>query len=166
MSPDGSQPSRDAKETMMPTITPFLWFASEAEEASNLYVSIFPSGRVISVQRVQGRVLSTEFELQGQRFIALNGRQGNGFTDAVSFLVPCETQAEIDRYWDAFVAAGGAPGRCGWLKDRFGVSWQVVPRALSQMLGDADPARAHRVLQAMLEMQKLDVGRLRAAHEG
>jgi predicted 3-demethylubiquinone-9 3-methyltransferase (glyoxalase superfamily) len=150
----------------MPTVTPFLWFDSQAEEAMNFYASVFPRSKVVSVNRAQGRVMSVEFELEGQRFMALNGGPMYKFTEAVSWLVSCETQAEIDALWTKLTADGGEPGQCGWLKDRYGLSWQVVPKALGQLLGGGDAATSKRVMDAMLQMDKLDVGRLEAAFGG
>lgn len=151
----------------MSRITPFLWFATEAEEAANHYVSILPNSRVLHVMRggPGGAVVAVGFELDGQPFTALNGRPGAGFTDATSFAIACETQEEVDRYWSA-LTSGGEEGQCGWLKDRYGVSWQVVPRVLSRLLGDPDPAKAGRALQAMLAMKKLDIAALERAHAG
>jgi predicted 3-demethylubiquinone-9 3-methyltransferase (glyoxalase superfamily) len=146
----------------MPAIKSCLWFHADAEEAANFYVSLFPNSKVVNAMRAGGAVLAVEFLLDGQPFTALNGRQEPGFTDAASFMVPCESQADVDRYWDALVR-GGAEGRCGWLKDRFGVSWQVVPNGLGALLGDEDPAKAGRVMQAMLGMKKLDIDVLRRA---
>ena len=145
----------------MPTITPFLWFDSQAEEAMNLYTSIFKNSKVLSVSRAQGRVMSVEFELQGQKFMGLNAGPQYQFSEAVSFFVACDSQAEIDEYWEKLTADGGEPGRCGWLKDKFGLSWQIIPNALGQMLGD--PATGKQVMNAMLQMDKLDLKRLEEA---
>lgn len=150
----------------MPTITPFLWFDSEAEEAMQLYTSIFKRSKVIAVNRGQGRVMSVTFELEGQRFMGLNAGPMYKFNEAVSFFVGCETQAEIDDLWTKLIADGGQPSRCGWLKDKFGLSWQIVPNTLGQMLADADPARSGRVVNAMLQMNKLDLAELRRAYDG
>ena len=150
----------------MPTVTPFLWFDSQAEEAMNFYASVFPRSKVVSVNRAQGRVMSVEFELEGQRFMALNGGPMYKFTEAVSWLVSCETQAEIDALWTKLTADGGEPGQCGWLKDRYGLSWQVVPKALGQLLGGGDAATSKRVMDAMLQMDKLDLKRLQEAYNG
>jgi predicted 3-demethylubiquinone-9 3-methyltransferase (glyoxalase superfamily) len=150
----------------MPTITPFLWFDTQAEEATDLYTSIFTNSRTISVNRAQGRVMSTEFELEGQRFMALNAGPMFTFNEAVSFFVACETQEEIDDLWAKLTDGGGSPGRCGWLKDKFGVSWQIVPKTLGRLLSDADPAKAKRAMDAMLQMDKLDTRRLQQAHAG
>ena len=149
----------------MPTITPFLWFDSHAEDAMNLYVSIFKNSKVIGVQRVQGRVMSVQFELDGQRFIGLNGGPHFKFTEAISFFVGCETQQEIDDLWAKLLADGGQPSQCGWLKDKYGLSWQVVPNALTRMLGDTDPVKAKRVTEAMMQMVKLDVKKLQNAYD-
>lgn len=150
----------------MPTITPFLWFDTQAEEAMNLYTSIFRRSKVISVNRAQGKVMSVEFELEGQKFMGLNAGPVYKFTEAVSFFVACETQQEIDELWARLTADGGEPGRCGWLKDKFGLSWQVVPGALGRMLSDKDAAKAGRVMQAMLQMNKLDLAALQRAYDG
>ena len=150
----------------MSTITPFLWFDTQAEEAMNLYTSIFKRSKVLTVNKAQGKVVSVEFELEGQKFMGLNAGPPFKFNEAVSFFVACETQEEIDDLWSKLIAGGGAPSRCGWLKDQFGLSWQIIPRALGQMLGDKDPAKAGRVMNAMLQMEKLDVKRLEAAYHG
>ncbi len=149
----------------MQKITPFLWFDGNAEEAVRHYVSIFQNSRVVSVSRQGERVFSLTFELEGQRFMALNGGPQFKFSEALSLFVSCETQAEVDELW-ARLGSGGQPGRCGWLKDKFGLSWQVIPTALGQMLQDQDPARAGRVVQAMLQMDKLDIAGLRRAYDG
>jgi predicted 3-demethylubiquinone-9 3-methyltransferase (glyoxalase superfamily) len=148
---------------MMQTITPFLWFDTQAEEAMNFYTSVFPNSKVISINRAQGRVMGVEFEVNGQRVMGLNGGPMYKFTEAFSLFVSCDTQAEIDNYWTTLTAEGGEPGRCGWLKDRFGLSWQIVPTVLPRLLSDPDPQRAGRVVQAMLEMNKLDIATLQGA---
>ena len=150
----------------MPSITPFLWFDSQAEEAMNLYTSIFKRSKVISVNRAGGRVMSVQFELENQKFMALNAGPQYTFTEAISFFVACETQAEIDDLWARLTADGGSESRCGWLKDKFGLSWQIVPNSLGRMLGDPDPGKAQRTMQAMLQMQKLDIAKLEAAWKG
>ena len=150
----------------MPTITPFLWFDTQAEEAMNFYASIFKRSKVISVNRVQGKVMSVAFELEGQRFMALNAGPQFKFTEAVSFFVACETQQEIDELWARLTADGGAPSQCGWLKDKFGLSWQIVPNSLGRMLSDSDAGKSKRVMDAMLQMKKLDLKRLEQAYEG
>ena len=149
----------------MPAIKSCLWFRSEAEEAANFYVSVFPRSRIVNVMRAGDAAVAVGFVLDAVPFLALNGRQEPGFTDASSLVVTCDSQAEIDRYWDA-LANGGAEGRCGWLTDRFGVSWQVVPTDMGALLGGADPAAAGRAMQAMLGMRKLDVAALRRARDG
>jgi predicted 3-demethylubiquinone-9 3-methyltransferase (glyoxalase superfamily) len=150
----------------MLTIAPFLWFESQAEEAMNFYASIFPRSKAISVNGAQGRVMSVEYELEGQRFIALNGGPMYRFNEAVSVLVSCETQDEIDALWKKLTADGGEPGRCGWLKDKFGLSWQVVPTSLGKFLsGGGDPARAKRVMDVFCQMSKFDIGQLQAAYD-
>jgi predicted 3-demethylubiquinone-9 3-methyltransferase (glyoxalase superfamily) len=150
----------------MPTITPFLWFDTQAEEAMNLYVSIFKRSKVISVNRAAGKVMSVKFELEGQAFMALNAGPVYRFTEAISFFVGCESQQEIDELWAKLIADGGAPSRCGWLKDKFGLSWQIVPHALGRMLSDKDAAKSTRVMNAMLQMNKLDLEALQQAFNG
>ena len=150
----------------MPSITPFLWFDTQAEEAMNFYASVFNRSKVLSVNRAQGKVMSVEFELEGQKFMALNAGPMYTFTEAVSFFVACETQLEIDDLWEKLTAEGGSPSRCGWLKDKFGLSWQIIPTALGRLLNDKDPGRAGRVMNAMLQMNKLDIGQLQRAYDG
>jgi predicted 3-demethylubiquinone-9 3-methyltransferase (glyoxalase superfamily) len=150
----------------MPTITPFLWFDTQAEEAMNFYASIFKRSKVIAVNRAQGRVMSVQFELEGQPFMALNAGPQFKFTEAISFFVGCETQQEIDELWAKLIADGGAPSRCGWLKDKFGLSWQIIPTALGRMLSDKDAAKSGRVMNAMLQMEKIDLKQLQQAYEG
>jgi len=150
------------------TITPFLWFETQAEEAMNYYLSVFKDGKTTAVHHAEGRVMSVEFELEGQRFMALNaGRPSRGFTESISFFVSCETQAEIDRLWTTLIGDGGAANRCGWLQDKYGVSWQIIPSSLGRLLsGDGDAARGGRVLNAMLQMGKLDEAQLQRAFDG
>lgn len=148
------------------TITPFLWFDTQAEEAMTFYASVFTRSKVISVNRAQGRVMSVQFELEGQTFIGLNAGPQFPFTEAVSFFVGCDSQQEIDELWTKLTADGGAPSRCGWLKDKFGLSWQIVPNGLGQMLSDADSAKATRTMHAMLQMEKLDMRVLQQAYDG
>ena len=148
------------------TITPFLWFDTQAEEAMNYYLSVFKNGKTKAVHRAQGRVMSVEFELEGQPFMALNGGAASKFTESISFFVSCETQADIDRLWTTLIGDGGEASRCGWLKDKFGLSWQIIPSSLGRLLsGGGDAARAGRVLNAMLQMGKLDIARLQAAYD-
>ena len=149
----------------MPTITPFLWFDTRAEEAMNFYASIFERSRVISVNRAGGKVMTVEFELEGQKFMALNAGPAFMFNESISFFVGCETQQEIDDYWDK-LTADGAPGRCGWLKDKYGLSWQIVPKALGRLLGGSDGAKSKRVMDALMQMNKLDVNALQRAYDG
>ena len=149
----------------MPTVTPFLWFDTQAEEAMNFYASIFPQSRVLAVHGAPGRVMSVEFELEGQKFMALNAGPHFKFNEAVSFFVSCETQQEVDELWDKLTAGGGSPSRCGWLKDRFGLSWQIVPNTLGRLLSSADAAGSKRVMDAMMQMSKLDAGRLQQAFD-
>ncbi|HKT52960.1 MAG TPA: VOC family protein [Caulobacteraceae bacterium] len=155
----------------MPKITPFLWFDKEAEEAAEFYVSIFPNSKIGKVSRYseagpgpKGQAMVVAFELDGEAFMALNGGPHFHFTEAVSFTVDCSGQEEVDRYWDALLAGGGKPSQCGWLKDRFGLSWQVVPRQLGELMSDANPAKAKATAEAMMKMIKLDVAALEAAH--
>jgi predicted 3-demethylubiquinone-9 3-methyltransferase (glyoxalase superfamily) len=150
----------------MPEITTFLTYNDQAEVAAKLYVSIFEGGKLLSsTPGPRGTVMSVTFELFGTRFIALNGGPTFTFAQGMSLFVLCDTQAEIDRYW-ARLTEGGKEVQCGWLTDRFGVSWQIVPRGLGEMLSDRDPARSGRALQAMLGMKKLDIAALRRAYEG
>jgi len=135
----------------MPTITPFLWFDTQAEEAMIFYASIFKRSKVVSVNRAQGKVMSVQFELEGQKFMALNAGPHFTFTEAISFFVGCETQQEIDELWAKLIADGGAPSRCGWLKDKFGLSWQIIPNQLGGMLGDKDAGKSGRVMNARLQ---------------
>jgi len=149
----------------MPTITPFLWFDTQAEEAMNFYASVFERSRVVSVSRAAGKVMTVEFELEGQKFMALNAGPAFTFNESISFFVGCETQQEIDDYWDK-LTADGAPGRCGWLKDKYGLSWQIVPKALGRLLGGSDGAKSKRVMDALMQMNKLDVNALQRAYDG
>ena len=155
---------------MRHTITPFLWFDTQAEEAATFYTSIFKNAKIGTVTRYsdggpgpKGTVMTVQFELDGQEFIALNGGPHFTFTEAISFVVHCETQEEVDYYWEKLSADGGTPVQCGWLKDKFGLSWQIVPTVLPQLLATADAATAQRVTQAMLHMIKLDIGTLQQA---
>ena len=148
------------------TIAPFLWFDTQAEEAMNYYLSVFENGRPKAVHRAGGRVMSVEFELAGQPFMALNGGSPSKFTESISWFVSCETQADIDRLWATLIGDGGEPSRCGWLKDKYGMSWQIIPSSLGQLLGGGgDAACAERVLHAMLQMAKLDVAALQRAYD-
>ena len=157
---------------MTQQITPFLWFDDNADEAVNFYLSIFKDSRLLDATRYgeagpgpKGTIMTATFELNGQQFIALNGGPRFKFTEAVSFVVKCETQEEIDYYWDKLLD-GGEPQRCGWLKDRFGLSWQIVPAQLSELFGGNDPQRAGRVMQAMMQMVKFDIAKLEQAYDG
>ena len=158
----------------MPKITPFLWFDGNAEQAAKFYTSIFPNSRIDKVVNAatdtpsnrKGEVITVEFTLDGSKFVGLNGGPDFKFSEAVSFEIDCQDQAEVDRYWDALVQGGGEHSVCGWLKDKFGLSWQVVPRQLNEMLESDDPAAAERAMKAMLDMTKLDVAKLREAYEG
>jgi predicted 3-demethylubiquinone-9 3-methyltransferase (glyoxalase superfamily) len=157
---------------MTQKITPFLWFNDNAEEAINFYLSIFKNSRLISAQRYgdagpgpKGSIMTATFELNGQEFMALNGGPHFKFTEAISLFVKCETQEEVDGYW-AKLLEGGQPQQCGWLKDKFGLSWQIIPNALGELLGAKEPERAKRVMEAMLKMQKIDVAKLKEAYAG
>jgi predicted 3-demethylubiquinone-9 3-methyltransferase (glyoxalase superfamily) len=153
----------------MPSITPNLWFDTEAEEAAKFYCSVFPNSKITAVShygdagpREAGMVLTVEFELDGQRFTGINGGPEFTFDEAVSFLIDCKDQAEVDFYWEK-LSEGGEESQCGWLKDRFGVSWQVVPSRMAELLTDPDSARANRAMQAMLGMKKIDLAAIEAA---
>jgi predicted 3-demethylubiquinone-9 3-methyltransferase (glyoxalase superfamily) len=150
-------------------ITPFLWFDGHAEEAANFYVSIFPNSKVSSTSRYgeagpgpKGSVMTIAFDLDGLSFTALNGGPMFKFTEAISLVVHCETQAEVDHYWDK-LSAGGQQVQCGWLKDKYGLSWQIVPNALIELVQDKDPAKSQRVMAAMMQMKKIDIAGLKAA---
>jgi len=150
-----------------------LWFENQAEEAARYYVSVFDNSRVLDVSRYgeggpapAGEVITAEFEIEGRKFLALNGGPPSNFNESVSFVVDCADQAEVDRYWSALTDGGGAEGQCGWLKDRYGVSWQIVPSVLGSLLGGPNPEGAQRAMQAMLRMRKLDVAVLQTAYEG
>ena len=147
----------------MNKITPFLWFNGQAEEAANYYVSIFKNGKVLSVDRVGGQVMLVNFELEGQRFMALNAGPEFKFTEAISLFVSCESQEEVDQLWEK-LSAGGQKSRCGWLKDKYGLSWQIIPTALGELMGDSDPEKAQAVMQAMLKMDKIVIADLQKAH--
>jgi predicted 3-demethylubiquinone-9 3-methyltransferase (glyoxalase superfamily) len=154
----------------MQKITPFLWFDGKAEEATNFYTSIFKNSKVLSVLRYgeagpgpAGSVMSATFELEGQRFIALNGGPQFTFSPAISFFVNCETQKEVDELWEKLLA-GGEKNRCGWLRDRYGISWQIIPTVLGELLGDDDEEKSQRVMKAMLGMEKIDIAGLQRAY--
>ena len=150
----------------MKKITPFLWFDTQAEEAMNFYISIFKHSKVLGVTPgPNGIASSVSFELEGQEFIGLNAGPQFKFNEAISFYVDCETQEEVDELWSKLTADGGEESMCGWLKDKYGLSWQIIPQGLGQMLNDPDPARAQRVMQAMLKMNKIDLAGLEAAYE-
>jgi len=170
-----ARPSSENDTRMRPEqkIKTFLWFDDDAEEAVNFYVSLIPNSKVLSTSRwgdggpvPKGTLMSARFELGGVEFMALNGGPVYRFNEAISLFVACESQGEIDDLWDRLTSSSGEKGRCGWLKDRFGLSWQIVPSTLGAMLGDPDPAKARRVGAAMMGMDKLDLAALRRAHEG
>ncbi len=161
----------------MPQITPCLWFDSEAEEAATFYTLIFPNSRIGTIARygeagqevhgqTAGRVMIVEFELDGKPFTALNGGPNFKFNEAISLQVFCESQHEIDHYWDALIDTSRGVGQCGWLKDKYGLSWQIVPRMMGELMGDQSTQGGQRAMEAMLKMTKLDIEQLRAAHEG
>jgi predicted 3-demethylubiquinone-9 3-methyltransferase (glyoxalase superfamily) len=157
----------------MQKITPFLWFDNQAEEAARFYTSIFKNSKLGAISRYgdtgpgpKGSVLVAHFFIEGQEFMALNGGPLFRFTEAVSFVVNCDTQDEIDYYWDKLIAGGGKPSQCGWLKDKFGLSWQVVPAALTTFLTGPDPEKSNRVMQAILKLAKLDLPTLQRAYDG
>jgi predicted 3-demethylubiquinone-9 3-methyltransferase (glyoxalase superfamily) len=167
---DGRQESHlDRKDSAMQKITPFLWFDGNAEEAANFYISIFKNSKMGKISRYgdagpgpKGSAMSVTFQIEGQEFFALNGGPQFKFTPAISFFVNCETQQEVDDLW-AKLSAGGRTDRCGWLQDKFGLSWQIIPTVLGQLLGDKDPQRAKRAMQAMLQMTKIDIEKLQQA---
>ena len=153
----------------MQKIITYLWFDNQAEEAARYYTSIFGNSKILSISRYPeggpapaGQVMNVKFQLEGQEFLALNGGPHFPFTEAISLLVNCEGQAEVDALWDR-LSEGGEPGRCGWLKDRYGLSWQIIPTALVELIGDADPGRSQRAVQAMLGMGRIDIDQLREA---
>jgi predicted 3-demethylubiquinone-9 3-methyltransferase (glyoxalase superfamily) len=155
----------------MHKITPFLWFDTQAEEAANFYVSVFDNSRIVKITRYgeagpgpKGSVMTVEFELQGQEFIGLNGGPHFKFTEAISFSVDCKTQQEVDRFW-AKLTEGGEEGPCGWAKDKYGLSWQINPTILGQMLSDPDAEKSQRVMRAMLGMKKIDIAGLQKAYD-
>lgn len=157
----------------MPKLTPNLWFDANAEEAANFYLSVFPNSEITNVARYPegspgptGEVMTIQFVLDGQPFTGINGGPQFSFDEAVSFEITCADQDEVDHYWDALLAGGGVESQCGWLKDRFGLSWQVVPTGMEEVFTDPDPERARRAMQAMLGMRKLDLAALRAAADG
>lgn len=157
----------------MKKITPFLWFNDNAEDALNFYKSVFKNSKIITIDRlpegapgVQGKVMTAQMEIEGQEFMFLNGGPAFKFNEAVSFFVTCENQEEVDYYWEKLTADGGEESQCGWLKDKFGVSWQIIPKTLGEMLGDPDPEKAGRAMQAMLKMKKIDIAELERARDG
>ena len=156
----------------MQKITPFLWFDNNAEEAMNLYNTIFKNSKIGKISKYgdagpgpKGQVMTASFQLFGQEFIALNGGPAFKFTEAISFVVNCESQEEVDEYWNKLTADGGQESQCGWLKDKFGLSWQIVPTILNKLLGDKDAQKAQRVMQAMLKMKKIVIADLQKAYD-
>ena len=157
----------------MQKITPFLWFDNQAEEAANFYVSVFKNSKILSVTRYgdtgpgpKGSVMVASFELDGQKFNALNGGPIFKFTEAISLVVNCESQAEVDHFWEKLTADGGQEVQCGWLKDKYGLSWQIVPTILVELLQDQDPDKTQRVMKAMMKMVKMDIDTLKRASAG
>jgi len=161
----------------MQKITPFLWFKDNAEEAANLYTSLFKNSKITRITRYNeavakasgqpaGSAMTVEFTIDGQDFVALNGGPHFKFTEATSFVINCEDQEEVDKFWSALTADGGEESQCGWLKDKFGLSWQVTPTVLSKLIGDPDPARAERAMKAMLTMKKIDIQAIKDAADG
>jgi predicted 3-demethylubiquinone-9 3-methyltransferase (glyoxalase superfamily) len=166
---------RKPKGNIMPTtqkIKTYLWFDSNAEEAVSFYTSLFKNSKILDVMRYgdggpgpKGAAMLVTFQLEGQEFIALNGGPQFKFTEAISLLVDCESQEEVDELWEKLTADGGAPSQCGWLKDKFGLSWQIIPKVLIEMLKDKNPERSKRVMETMLQMSKIDIGKLNQAYE-
>ena len=151
----------------MQKITPFLWFDTQAEEAMKFYTSIFKNSKILSTMPgPDGKVMTGTFELNGQEFMALNAGPQFKFTEAISFFVNCENQEEVDYYWNKLIEGGGEESMCGWLKDKYGLSWQIIPKALGEMFGDNNRAKAGRAIQAMLQMKKIDMKKLQQAFEG
>jgi predicted 3-demethylubiquinone-9 3-methyltransferase (glyoxalase superfamily) len=170
--PNSITPSPTRKIKSDHKITPFLWFDGQAEVAANFYTSIFENSRIVEVARYgevgpgeKGSVMTISFELEGQKFVGLNGGPHYKFTPAISFYISCQTQEEVDYFWDRLLEGGGKPSQCGWLTDKFGVSWQVVPDALIEFLQDEDREKAQRVMQAMLQMIKIDINKLKEAYD-
>ena len=151
----------------MRKITPFLWFKDDAEEAINFYVSLFDDAKIVNEQRMpDGNLMSATIDIEGQTVMVLNGRRDpTAFTEAFSFFVAVDGQAEVDRLWNALTADGGTESMCGWLKDKYGLAWQIIPNEMMAMLGDEDPAKAGRAMQAMLKMRKIDIAKLRKAFD-
>ncbi len=150
---------KTSKEVSVQKITPFLWFENQAEEAAKFYISVFKNSKILSVNP-----MTVTFELEGIKFMALNGGPHHKFTEAISFFVHCQTQKEVDGLWKKFTANGGKENQCGWLLDKYGVSWQIIPSDLGKLLGDKDRAKANRVMQAMLQMKKIDIAELKRAY--
>jgi predicted 3-demethylubiquinone-9 3-methyltransferase (glyoxalase superfamily) len=168
----GEQIPIEGKENSMQKITTFLWFDGKAEEAANFYTSLFKDSKILNVARYgdagpgpKGSVMLVTFQLEGQKFIALNGGPQYSFTPAISLFVDCDSQAEVDNLWDK-LTAGGQEVQCGWLQDKFGLSWQIIPRALMEMMQDGDPVKSQRAFKAMLEMKKIDIAGLQRAYGG
>lgn len=157
----------------MQKIMPFLWFDDQAEAAISFYISVFKDAKILELQRYpaeggekEGKVMSVSFQLEGQHYHALNGGPHFSFTPAISLFVNCDSQAEVDAIWNKFLAAGGTEGQCGWLQDKWGLSWQIIPHQLGDYLSDPDPVKSGRVMEAMMQMKKIEVSKLKAAYEG
>lgn len=151
----------------MKKITPFLWFDTQAEEAMNFYISLFKNSKVLGVSRgPDGKAFTVSFDLDGQEFMGLNAGPHHKFNEAISFYVDCKDQAEVDELWNKLIADGGEESMCGWLKDKYGLSWQIIPKELGELMGDPDPEKSQRVMQAMLKMQKIIVADLQKAYNG
>lgn len=157
----------------MPKITPFLWYDTQAEEAANFYISVFPNSKILKVSRygdagpgAKGAAMVVQFELDGKPFFALNGGPHFKFTEAISFTIDCKNQQEVDHYWEKLTAGGGQESMCGWLKDKYGLSWQVTPTILGELMSGPDREKSNRVMEAMLKMKKMDIATLQRAHDG
>ncbi len=157
--------NNQSKLTINQKITPFLWFDGRVEEAVNFYTSVFKNSKVISLHQIGDKMFTATFELEGLKFIALDGGPHYSFTPAISLFVNCNTQEEVDELWDKLLE-GGEPSRCGWLQDKFGLSWQIIPEALGRLMGDPDPAKSQRVMQAMMKMDKIIIKDLEEAYKG
>ena len=170
---ESTQSAREKGPAPAEKITPFLWFDKEAEEAANYYVSIFKNSKVLGVTRygdagpgTAGTVMTATFQIEDQVFTGVNGGPHFKFTEAISFVIHCKSQEEVDHYWEKLTANGGQESQCGWLKDKYGMSWQVVPDALLEMIKDPDPEKSRRVMNAMLQMKKIEIAKLREAYNG
>jgi len=164
--------NENAETALAQKITPMLWFNDNAEEAVNFYTSLFPNSKILSIERYgeagpgpEGSVMTASFQLAGQQFVALNGGPHFKFTEAISWVIYCDSQEEVDHYWEKLTANGGEESQCGWLKDKYGLSWQVTPTILGKLMADKDPEKTKRVMETMLQMDKLDINRLQQAYD-